>query len=372
MKRPEKLPALPPVWLVKSLNLFRNALLTLNRRMFPGNVVLYEQFQYFWMLPSLYIAAKLDVAGFLQNCPETVENIAKHTGTNVDALRRILRALASQGIFKETKDGRFRMTRMSEGLLDKPGSLRYAILHHLGPVNWNLMSNLMYAVKSGDDPFTNKYGVPIYEYLQNHPEEFAVFDKSMSNLSDLGLAPILNGYDFSRFKTIVDLGGGEGFLLARIMNQCPASKGVLFDLPEAVVKAPAMLASNNALAQVEIVTGNLFSEIPAEGDLYILKNVVHNWSDDAFIRMFKNLRTYIKSGARILIIEMIVAKFNSPSLPLLLDIQMLACMQGGRERSRAEFEHICNLAGFRVSRVVETIAPLSLIEVQPLDAAKHE
>lgn len=372
MKRPEKLPALPPVWLVKSINVFRNALLTLNRRMFPGNVVLYEQFQYFWMLPSLYVTAKLDVAGFLQNGPETVENIAKHVGAHADSLRRILRALASQGIFKEMKDGRFRMTPMSAGLLDKPGSLRYAILHHLGPVNWNLMSNLLYAAKTGDDPFTNKYGVPIYDYLQKHPEEFAVFDKSMSNLSDLGLAPILNGYDFSRFKTIVDLGGGEGFLLARIMNQCPASKGILFDLPEAVVKAPALLEFHHALDQIEIVTGNLYTEIPANGDLYILKNVVHNWSDEDFTRMFKNLRKYINPNARVLIIEMVVRKFNSPSLPLLLDIQMLACMQGGRERSRTEFENICNRAGFRVTRIVETIAPLSLIEVQPLDSLKNE
>lgn len=324
------------------------------------------------MLPSLYVATKLDVAGCLKNGPETVEQIAQQVGAHPDSLRRILRALASQGIFKEKKDGRFRLTPMAEGLLEKPGSLRHAILHHLGPVNWNLMSNLIYVAKTGDDAFTNKYGLPIYEYLQEHPEEFQIFDKSMSNLSDLGLAPILNGYDFSRFKTIVDLGGGEGYLLARIMNQCPHSKGILFDLPEAVVKAPALLEEHHALDQVEIVTGDFYGEIPSTGDLYILKNVVHNWSDTDFSQMLKNLRKQIPSTARVLIIEMVTGKLNTPSLPLLLDIQMLACMQGGRERSPVEFEVICHGAGFKIIRIIETIAPLSLIEIQPFTAEYHE
>ncbi len=371
MNRPAKLPKLPPVWLVKGVNLFRNALLSLNRRLFPGNVVLYEQFQNFWLLPSLYVAASLDIAGALKNGPKSVAEIAKEVGADSAALYRVLRALSSQGIFRELKERHFRLTPMATGLLDTPGSLRHTLLHHLGPVNWNLMSNLMVAVKSGNDPFADRYGLPIYDYLQQHPEEYVLFDRSMSNLSDLGLAPVLNSYDFTPYKTIVDLGGGEGFLLANIITRIPAARGILFDLPEAVVKTMKMLAAFDVSSRVEIRTGDFFSGIPAEGDLYILKNIIHNWNDEDCIRMLKVVSQAIKPEARILIIDMVVETVNTPSLAPLLDIQMLACMQGGKERTRKEFESLLSRSGFRINRIIRTIAPICLIEAMPITLPGH-
>lgn len=371
MLKPAKLQKLPPVWLVRAITLFRNALLKLNKNLFPGNVVLYEQFQVFWLLPSLYIAAKLDIAGFLKNGPRSVHEIAEHTGTNPDSLHRILRALSSQGIFFSQKDGRFRLNRISRGLLDENGSLRYTLLHHLGPVNWNLMSNLMVAVKTGNDPFTDRYGISIYDYLQQHPDEYEVFDKSMSNLSDLGLAPILNAYEFNKYPTIVDIGGGEGFFLANILMYCPASKGVLFDLPEAIGKSYELVASFNIADRVEITTGDFFSDVPASGDLYILKNIIHNWNDDDCIRLLTTLRRCIKKTARILIIDMVVQTPNKLSLAPLLDIQMLACMRGGKERTKSEFVSIIEKSGFKVLRLIPTIAPISIFEAAPLISADN-
>jgi len=365
------LPKLPPVWLVKTLNRFRSFLLKLNKHLFPGNVVLYEQFQYFWLLPSLYVAAKLNVAEVLKDKPLAADDLARKVGADPDSIYRVMRALSSQGIFHERRDGRFQLNSISRGLLDTPGSMRYALLHHLGPVNWNLMSNLIYGVTTGKDSFANRYGMPIYDYLKQHPAEYALFDSSMTNLSDLGLAPVLKAYDFSASGMMVDLGGGEGFLLANILHHYPLTRGILFDLPEAVEAAQLIFKEYGVTERAEIRTGDFFSAIPGDGDLYILKNIIHNWNDEDCISVLENIRHSLKPHARILVIEMIIQNRNAPSLAPLLDIQMLACMNGGRERTPAEFSRLFDLAGFTITRIIPTIAPISLIEAQPKTQRVH-
>ena len=219
---------LPPVWLVKAINAFRTFLIQFNRKLFPGNVVLYEQFQNFWLLPSLYVAAKLDIATLLKDKPLSAQELSEQLNVDASNVSRILRALVSQGIFTQKRDGRFAINGMAKGLLNEPGSLRYMVLHHLGPVNWNLMSNLEYAVRTGNEAFTNKYGMETYEYLKEHPEEYALFDRSMSNLSELGLAPILQVYDFSKFALIADIGGGGRISTRKYPSAKPNMQGYSF------------------------------------------------------------------------------------------------------------------------------------------------
>ena len=361
MQKPSTVQKLPPVWLIKAINVFRTFLIQLNRKLFPGNVVLYEQFQNFWLLPSIYVAAKLDIATLLKNKPLTAREISERLNVDTSNVLRILRALSSQGIFKETRDGRFVLNGMAKGLLDEQGSLRYMILHHLGPVNWNLMSNLEYAVRSGNNSFTDKYGTEIYEFLKDHPMENALFDKSMSNLSDLGLAPILNAFDFSKFPVITDIGGGEGFLLANILHNNPGCKGILFDTPEALEKAPEMLARHQVENRSEIVSGNFFNSVPGSGNLYILKNIIHNWADEQSVELLKNIHHVIEPDGLLLIIEMVVQSGNMPSLAKLLDIQMMATMPGGKERTGKEYQTLLKNSGFTFRRIIPTIAPISLI-----------
>jgi hypothetical protein len=355
---------LPPGWLIAIISAFRTFLVRLNRKLFPGNVVLYEQFQSFWLLPTLYVAAKLDIAGLLRNKPLTAREISDHLGADTSNITRILRALCSQEIFKETTDGRFALNAMSKGLLDGPGSLRYMILHHLGPVNWNLMSNLEYTVRTGRDAFSEKYGKPAYEFLKDHPEEYDVFDKSMSNLSDLGLAPILNAYDFSPFSLIADIGGGEGYLLSKILQYHPSCNGLLFDTAEALVKAPHMLAVCGVEDRTLLVPGSFFEAIPAGADLYILKNIIHNWSDSQCTQILKTIHEGMPSHSRLLIIEMVVPSGNEPSLAKLLDIQMMATMAEGKERTAAEYTSLLERSGLQLSRIIPTIAPICLIEAR--------
>ncbi len=364
MHRPTMVQKLPPVWLINAINSFRIFLTQLNRKLFPGNVVLYEQFQNFWMLPSLYVAAKLDIATLLKKQPLTAAELAVLVNVDPLNLARVLRVLASQGIFKQTNDDRFALNAMARGLLDEPGSLRQMILHHLGPVNWNLMSNLEYSVRTGKDAFSDKYGIETYQYLKNHPTEQVVFDASMSNLSDLGLAPVLHAYSFSKFITIADIGGGEGFLLANILKHYPSCRGILFDMPEALEKAPEMLARHQVADRIEIVPGDFFKDIPKSCTLYILKNIIHNWGDEQSAELLKNIRNAMEPDGILIIIEMVVPPGNMPSLAKLLDIQMMASMPGGKERTEKEYRAILNKSGFTLTRIIPTIAPISLIEAR--------
>jgi SAM-dependent methyltransferase len=239
---------------------------------------------------------------------------------------------------------------ISRGLLEGPGSLRHMILHHLGPVNWNLMSNLDHAVMTGSDAFSDKYGKPIYEFLKDQPDESALFDRSMSNLSGLGLSPILNAYDFSNYGVITDIGGGEGFLLANILQNNPGSRGVLFDTPQATEKAPGLFSEYKVDQRIEIIPGDFFNSIPGSGDLLILKNIIHNWDDKQALDLLKNINRAIRPGSRVLIIEMIVPPGNRPSLAKLLDIQMMATMLGGKERTANEYRVLLEKSGFELAK----------------------
>lgn len=355
---------LPPVLLIRAISAFRTFLLKLNRKLFPGNVVLYEQFQYFWLLPALYVAAKLDIATLLKPKPLTSQEISDKLNTDPENLHRIMRALASQGIFKQTSNGKYALNGMAKGLLNEPGSLRHMILHHLGPVNWNLMSNLEYAVRTGKDAFSDKYGMETYAFLKEHPQEHALFDQSMSNLSDLGLAPLMQAYDFSQFAAIADIGGGEGFLLANILKHNPGCKGILFDTHEAVEKSFQMFARFQVENRIEIVSGNFFNSVPDSCDLYILKNIIHNWGDEMSVKLMKNICQSIKTGGRLLIIEMVVPSGNESSLAKLLDIQMMATMAEGKERTASEYTLLLEKSGFSLTRIIPTIAPICLIEAR--------
>lgn len=355
---------LPPAWLINAINRFRTFLIRVNRLTFPGSVVLYEQFQNIWVLPSLYVAAKLDIAGHLIEKPLPSTEIANRVKADPEAIYRLMRALAGAGIFKQRKDGRFALNSLSRGLLDGPQSLRHMILHHLGPVNWNLLGDLEYAVMSGNDAFSHKYGMGIYDYLKSHPDESRIFDKSMSNLSFLGLDPILNDYDFSKFSVIADIGGGEGFLLSNILSGIDKARGLLFDTVEALGNAPALIESYGLSDRIELVPGDFFKEIPLSADLYILKNIIHNWDDDQCTELLKRISNRMGIHSRILVIDMVVPLGNEPSLSKLLDIQMLATLPGGKERTKDEFRRLIEKAGLQCSRIIPTISPISLIEIR--------
>ena len=359
MSRSQKL---PPYCLVKMLDGFRGLLLKIHRKLFPGSVVLYEQFQSFWLLQPLYIAAELNIAGHLKEKPLSVTELAEKTNSDPEALYRVLRALASSGIFKETDGKQFKLNSRAKALLEGEGSMRNMIIHHLGRVNWSACGNLLHTVKTGENAFTGLFGMDIYPYLQQNHDELQRFGKSMSDISALSLHPVLSRYDFSKCKTIADIGGGEGFLLAKILEKYTGLKGVLFDLPENSAKAEEFIRSSGLSRRISFVSGSFLEPFNLEADLYLMKNVLHNWDDGHCSLVLGNLRKTMTKGARLLILEMVVPGPDIASWSKLVDIQMLATMPGGRERTRQEFETLLQKSGFRLKRVIPTIAPLSVLE----------
>lgn len=354
---------MPPYFLVKAIGWFRNLLLDLNRKLFPGNVVLYEQFQSLWVLPSLYVAAKLDIAEHLKEGPLSADELALRCSADNGSLTRVMRALASQGIFRKLRNGKYALNGRSRALLNGEGSLRHMLMHHLGPVNWKNLGELLYTVQTGKESFSRLFGKDIYSYLQDHPEEYAMFDRSMSNISNLGLAPMMNAYGFGNYGTIADIGGGEGFLLSAIVRQNKGARGILFDLPEALIKAPASLKKQQTDDWITLVPGNFLEKVPVTADLYILKNIIHNWNDEQSSLILSNIAKSMPQGSRILIIDMIIPEHGGSPTPSLLDIQMLVSFENAKERTLKEFEAIVSLAGLRIRRIVPTTAPISLIEV---------
>jgi len=363
MGLPKQQSKLPPYRLVKLIGVIRSVLLLINRKIYPGRVVLYEQIQNLWVLSALYVAAELDIAEHLRESAKSIEVLASETNSHPESLYRVMRALSDQGIFKEKKNRCFALTSMSKALLNENASLRYFILHHLGKVNWNSLGNLIHSVRTGEDAITKLYGEPIYEYLKHHPDESELFDKSMSNLSDISLDPVLQAYNFSKVNTIADIGGGEGLLLASILSNNKHLKGILFDLPNEVQKSKEIFDGFGVSDRVTIVTGDFFESIPFPADVYILKNITHNWNDEKCIHILKKINESMPFGGKILIVEMVILGNGFNPIPKILDIQMLAAVSGGKERTKEEFYELITRSGLRLKRFIPTIAPLVIIEV---------
>lgn len=353
---------LPPVWMIRAINRFRSILLKIHQSTFPASVVIYERFTSFWILPAIRVAAELDIAGILEEGPCTVEQLAERTGTNRDALGRMMRALASEQIFKKTKNGLYRNTRLSRVLTSGKGSLRYTLMQHLGKLNWTVFNDLSYSIKTGKSAFSKVYGMKIYDYLAQHPEESALFDQSMTNLAEISIEPILSAYDFSACPVIADIGGGEGLLLSSILSKHKNSRGILYDLPEGLNHAEKILEKYGVAGRIQVISGNFFDTAPAGADAYILKNVIHNWSLDDSVRILTNIRTVMPPHGRILIIEMIPDEGNRSSFGKVIDLQMMVFMEEGRERTLKEFEMLVDRAGLKINRIVRTVAPVCVIE----------
>jgi hypothetical protein len=354
---------LPPVWFIRLLSSFREALISLTRKMYPANVVLSEHLQYYWILACLRVAAELNIAEILESGPKTIEEIGTLTDSHPGSLYRVMRALVSQGIFRRNKDGRFANSSLSKPLIDGKGSLRYVIRQHLGKINWSVFNDIMYTVKTGKDAFSYQKGQRIYEFLAEHKTESALFDRSMTDLTGFSIEPLLNSYDFSGYKTIADIGGGEGLLLANILYKHKELNGILLDLPLGLINSFDILHKYGVAERVQVIPADFLETMPAVADAYIVKNIIPNWSDEEGVKILSNIRRVLPDQGKILLIELVVEEGNRASYAKIIDIQMMVCMQDGKERTLKEFKTIIDNAGLRIEKIVPTIAPFMVIEL---------
>jgi SAM-dependent methyltransferase len=316
----------------------------------------------FWVSRSLYTATSLGIADLLKDGPKTIAELASATGTHAGSLYRVMRALASVGVFQETAPGQFSTTALSATLeSDVPGSLRAFAMAELGQEHYKAWEGLMHSVQTGEIAFDHVFGMPVWEYYSRRPEDAAVFNRAMSGVSGMVSAAVVSGYSFSDYRRIIDVGGGQGVFLGSMLQASPEATGVLFDDASVVQGARGFLDSSGLSGRVELAGGDFFKEVPAGGDLYTLKWILHDWNDEQSIRILQNVARAMNPNGRLLIIESILGPANAPDLAKLIDVNMLV-MTGGRERTEAEFSELLAKAGFRMTRAIQTNSPAWCIE----------
>jgi SAM-dependent methyltransferase len=313
-----------------------------------------------WLTQAIYVAAEIGIADLLAAGPRTADELARDTGTHGPSLYRVLRALTSIGLFNEEIDGRFSLTPMGELLgSDTPGSKRpLAIM--AGSEFYRSWGGLLTSVKTGDSAFDKVFGKPFFQYMSMNPDRWRIYDSAMTAVHDSETLPVLDAYDFAPFRTIVDVGGGNGRTLAAILRRHPDARGVLFDLPSVANRAEEVFAGVGLSDRCSIVGGNFFDSVPASGDAYLLRHVLHDWNDDEAISILANCRDAMRPGGRVLVVETVIPSGNEPCFGKLLDLMMLVV--GGRERTQEQYETLFSAAGLRLTGIVPTAHEVSVIE----------
>ena len=316
-------------------------------------------------LSAIYVAAKLGIPDLLRDGPRSAGDLARAASADADALRRLLRVLAGFGIFLEDDDGRFRLTPMA-GMLrsDVPGSLRPVALWS-GGIAYRVFGELEHTVRTGEPAFERLYGMEFFDYLASHGEEGALFDAFMARTTASIAPAVVAAYDFRDVRTVVDVAGGRGELLATILNTGSELRGVLFDRPPVIERARRFLAEAGVADRCALVPGDLDGDLPPGGDAYVLKSLVHGVSDEVAAGWLRKVRGVLAPGGRLLLIEFVIPPGNDPFPGKHMDLLMLVGSRGGRERTSAEFEALLRSAGFRLTRIVPTDSGYGVVEAVP-------
>lgn len=314
-----------------------------------------------WVSQGITAVADLRVADALSAGPLPIDELAGRVGADADALGRLLRALISKGIFAQRDDGRYELTPMAELLRsDAPVSMA-PMARFIGArqhrEHWSLLTE---AIKTGTSVVPALRGKDFFDYLGDEPEFGQIFNDAMTGLSGLSIGPVVEAYDFSRFATIVDVAGGHGRLLGAILASAPDAQGVLYDLPEVIAGAPALLQESHA-ERVRLAEGSFFDSVPTGADAYILKHIIHDWDDDASLRILRNVRSAAPAGAALLLVETVIPEDDSGSIAKWTDMEMLI-INNGRERTAGEYRRLFDAAGFEMVGVVDTASRFSIIE----------
>jgi hypothetical protein len=310
--------------------------------------------------------AELGVADHLAAGARSVEELASLTQSNPDALARLLRAAASLGIFAETAKGTFKTNSMGQYLeSERAGSLR-AWARYIGmPWNHEVWAHFMDSLRTGKDAYTIHHGLRFFEHFEKNPEQAAMFDAGMRDLSMLSDEPVAAAYPFGKVRRVTDIGGGLGGQLAAIMARHSEVEGTLFDQASVIAGAAERWERERSdlLPRARLLAGNFFERVPVGSDVYLLKSIIHDWEDESAIRILSNCAKAMAIGGRVLVVELVIPEGNGAHFGKLLDIAMLA-VTGGRERTEAEYASLFERAGLELERVVPTASPYSLVVAQ--------
>ena len=312
---------------------------------------------------ALHIAARLDIVERLGDGPKTIRDLAASAGVPEDGLYRVLRALTSVGIFAEVAPKTFSLTPAASLMRKGPGTLGDGIEFICDPLHFRAYGEMLYSVRTGQSAGAKVVGMPIFEYLESDPEYSATFNKAMTSFSANVMPAVLKVYDFSGIGVLVDVAGGHGHVLTSVLRGYPSMRGVLFDIDHVVAGAGPLIESVGVTDRVRIESGDFFREVPAGGDAYIMKHIIHDWDDDRSLTILRNIgkRLEGRPGGRLILLDAVVPGDNTPHLSKLIDLEMMV-MPAGRERTEQEFAALFDAAGFELTRVVPNESMVAVIE----------
>jgi SAM-dependent methyltransferase len=320
-----------------------------------------------WISQAIATAVELGIPDQLSKGAQHCRDIARAAGVTEDGLYRLLRALASVGLFAESPGRRFKLTPTGQRLRsDHPESVSGYARFAGHDSTWRPWGQLAYSVKTGMPAFDHVFGAPVFEYFSKHPDVAAIFNDAMTSNSTAGAQAAAAAYDFKGINTVMDVAGGHGLLLATVLRRHKKMRGVLFDLPHVVAGAAPTFKRANVADRVRIESGDFFKELPSGADAIIMKHIIHDWDDQSAGRILQTCHRALGPQGKVLIVDAVVPPGNAPHYGKLLDLNMLVLTPRGRERTKAEFEKLLRGAGFRMSRIIATASPLSVVEAVKL------
>jgi hypothetical protein len=332
----------------------------------PPHAVLIQMGTAFWGSHLLLVAAQLEVADRLAAGAKASSALAAELGLNPAVFHRFLRTLAGMGLLTEVSSKTFALTPLGAALKkDAPGSAYATILTLLGPLGARSWEQLPYSLATGKTGLEKALGQPLFEYLAERPREASLFSETMVGFHGAEPPAVAAAYDFSGFRSIVDVGGATGNMLAHILQRHPGPRGVLFDLPHVVTDAPAFLAARGVAERVSIEPGSFFERVPAGHDAYILSHIIHDWDPEQCRTILGHCRKAIAPNGRLLIVEMVLPEGDTPHPGKMLDMMMLVG-PGGQERTPSEYAEQLGTSGFKMINVVPTASAVSIVEAVPM------
>ena len=334
------------------------------------DVQLHHLLSGYWISAAMGVAAELNLADRLAAGPQTSAALAQQTQTHPQAMYRLLRTLASVGLFTEVEPGSFALTALGELLrTDHPRSMRALTRYACGREQWQRWGALRRAVETGESVDREVLGMSGREYRNHHPEARETMNEAMVSLVRQVVDTVVRAYDFARFQTLVDVGGGYGGLLSALLHRTPGLRGVLFDRPEVAEGAQRRLAAAGVLDRCEVVGGDMFAAIPRGGDAYVFSRVIHDWDDEHATVALGNCRRVIDPRGTLLLVEEVILPGDAPGFGKLSDLNMLVG-PGGQERTEREYRTLYTAAGFELVEVIPTASRLSILVGVP--CAGHE
>jgi C-methyltransferase len=354
----------PPAKAARIVEWVRHHLYRLNQRLAPPPAAMMEMIIATWTSQAIAAAAELGVADVLADGPLPIDELAAKVGADPDALRRLLRALVGRGVFRRCRDGRYELNALADTLRsDAPVSMVWAARFYGSREQRERWTLLVESIRTGRSVVPVLHGQESFDYFAEYPQHAELFNRTMTSISELTDASVVAGYDFSGYPTIVDVGGGHGPLLATILAAAPASQGVLYDLAAVVSAAPELMCKHDVADRVRIETGSFFDSVPGGGDVYVLKNIMHDWPDEKAVQILRNVRAAAGAHATVLLVELVIPDHDRDFPGKWADLEMLLNLSA-RERTAAEYRNLLSQAGFRMTRVVQTASPLSLVEAR--------